>query len=243
MTGLILAAGYATRLYPLTLDTPKGLLDIGGRPMVDWVLDALRTIPGLGETFLVTNARFAPSFLDWAPPGVTVVDDGTRSDDDRLGAIGDIGFVIEQAGIDDDIAVIAFDNLFLASLEGFATLARERRAPVLAVHDVGDPELMPQYNTIETAADGRITYFEEKPERAQSTLAGIALYWYPQAALPLVRRYLDEGNNPDQPGRLIEWLYSRTPVYVWELPGDWYDIGTPAQLEQARAEFVTKSAR
>jgi glucose-1-phosphate thymidylyltransferase len=114
---------------------------------------------------------------------------------------------------------------------------------VLAVHDVGDPELMRQYNTIETAADGRITYFEEKPERAQSTLAGIALYWYPQAALPLVRRYLDEGNNPDQPGRLIEWLYSRTPVYVWELPGDWYDIGTPAQLEQARAEFVTKSAR
>ena len=110
---------------------------------------------------------------------------------------------------------------------------------MLAVHDVGDPELMSQYNTVETDEDGRITYFEEKPERARSTLAGIALYWYPRQVLPLIHTYLAETNNPDQPGRLVEWLYERTPVYVWQLPGAWYDIGTPEQLESARADFDT----
>ena len=100
-----------------------------------------------------------------------------------------------------------------------------------------------QFNTVHTDADGRITYFEEKPELARSTLAGIALYWYPRAVLPLIHTYLAEANNPDQPGRLIEWLYTRIPVYAWVLPGKWYDIGTPEQLETARAEFATNPAR
>ena len=98
---------------------------------------------------------------------------------------------------------------------------------------------MSQYNTVETDEDGRITYFEEKPERARSTLAGIALYWYPRQMLPLIHTYLAETNKPDQPGRLVEWLYERMPVYVWQLPGAWYDIGTPEQLESARADFDT----
>jgi glucose-1-phosphate thymidylyltransferase len=243
MKAIILAAGYATRLYPLTRDTPKMLLGVGGRPMVDWVLDALRTIDEIDGIHVVTNARFAPQFEAWAPQGVTVIDDGTDSDENRLGAIGDIGFVLDREGIDDDLIVIAGDNLFTSSLEGFAELARDRQAPILAVHDVGDPALMPNYNTVETDEDGRITYFEEKPAEARSTLAGIALYFYPREVLPRIRQYLAAGNNPDQPGRLVEWLYTRTPSYVWELPGRWYDIGALDQLEEARAEFATDSAR
>jgi glucose-1-phosphate thymidylyltransferase len=247
VNALILAAGYATRLYPLTLETPKHLLEVGGRSMVDWVLDRLEPLPGLDEIHLVTNAKFAGAFRDWAAgyegSAVTVVDDGTLSEDDRLGAIGDIVFVLDREGIDDDLIVIAGDNLFTGEIEGFVEEGRRRDAPVLAVRDVGDPELMHHYNTTETDAEGRVTYFEEKPEQASSTLAGIALYWYPRRSLPLIRDYLREGNNPDQPGRLVEWLYSRTPVYAWRLPGDWHDIGTPEELEAARAEFATDSSR
>ena len=165
------------------------------------------------------------------------------NEDDRLGAIGDIGLVLDRESIDDDdLLVVAGDNLFTGGIEGFVAEGRRRRQPVLAVYDVGDPDLMSQFNTIETDADGRITYFEEKPERTRSTLAGIALYWYPQSALPLIHRYLAEEENHDQPGRLVEWLYPRVPVYAWELPGEWYDIGTPEQLEAARAQFATNPA-
>jgi glucose-1-phosphate thymidylyltransferase len=174
---------------------------------------------------------------------VKVIDDGTTSEDDRLGAIGDIGFVLDREGIDDDLIVVAGDNLFTGGIEGFVAEGRRRGRPVLAVYDVGDPQLMSQFNTVETDADSRITYFEEKPERARTTVAGTALYWYAREVLPLIHTYLGEANNPDQPGRLVEWLYTRTPVYAWRLPGMWYDIGTPEQLEAARAEFATNSAR
>ena len=176
MKALVLAAGYATRLYPLTLETPKHLLEVGDRPMVDWVLDALAPLDGLDETYLVTNAKFAPAFRDWAAARparpVKVIDDGTKNEDDRLGAIGDIGLVIEQESIEDDLLVIAGDNLFTGALGGFVAEGRARDSAVLAVYDVGDPALMPQLNTIETDGEGRITYFEEKPEQARSTLAG-----------------------------------------------------------------------
>jgi glucose-1-phosphate thymidylyltransferase len=240
MKGLILAAGYATRLYPLTRDTPKPLLEVGGRPMVDYALDALRTIAELDHVYLVTNARFAQQFRDWAPEGVTVVDDGTGSDEDRLGAIGDIGYVLDTTGLDDDLAVIAGDNLFTADISGFAAVGLARDAPAIATHDMGADADMTQYNVIEFDDEGRVTHFEEKPRNATSTMSGVALYFYPRRALPLIRQYLAEGNNPDQPGRLVQWIYPRTPVYVWELPGEWYDIGAREQLDAARAEFAAK---
>jgi glucose-1-phosphate thymidylyltransferase len=238
---LLLAAGYATRLYPLTLDRPKPLLAVGGRPMVDRLLDSVAPI-GFDATYLVTNAKFAPQFRDWASDkGVTVVDDGTTSDDDRLGAIGDIGFVVEREAIDDDLVVVAGDNLFSETLEGFGAAAR-RGAPLLAVYDVGDLELIRgRYNTIEIADNGRLTYFEEKPDAPRSTLTGIALYFYPRATLPLVREYLESGNDPDQPGRLVQWLYPRVDVHTWRVPGRWFDIGSREQLDEADRVFSAQS--
>ena len=235
---LVLAAGYATRLYPLTRDRPKALLPVGGKPMADRVLDALEPI-GFDGVYVVTNARFAEQFREWSEgKDVTVVDDGTTSDDDRLGAIGDIGFVIERQGIDDDLVVVAGDNLFAEQLGDFGRAARKLAAPLLAIHDVGDLELVRgRYNSIEVDARGRITYFEEKPEEPRSTLSGIALYFYPRETLPLIREYLADGNNPDQPGRLIQWLYPRVDVYTWHVPGQWYDIGDREQLEEADRVF------
>jgi glucose-1-phosphate thymidylyltransferase len=192
---------------------------------------------------VITNAKFAGPFREFAaswqgPLKLLVVDDGTTTDDDRLGAIGDLDLVIRQEAADDDLLVAAGDSIFSeGGLAGFVRLSLDKNAPVIAVSDVGDVEAIKRYSAITTDADGRIVGFEEKPMKPESTLAGIALYFYPRSVLPLVSRYLEEGNNPDQPGRLVEWMYERTPFYTWHIPGRWYDIGSPETLEQADREF------
>ena len=234
MKAIVLAAGYATRLYPLTLERPKALLEIGGR--LDRVLERVLALGDVDESIVVTNAKFAPHFEEWAVDKhrVTVVNDGVdggrpprrdRRHRLRTGLLG----------IDDDVVVVARDSLFAADISGFGAAARARA--LLAVRDVGDIAEMPKYNQVQTDNDGRVTFFEEKPTAATTTLMGVALYFYPRQTLSLIRRYLAEGNNPDQPGRLVEWLHTRTSVYTWQVPGRWYDIGSPETLEQADAAF------
>jgi len=241
---VVLAAGYATRLYPLTLDRPKALLPVGRRPLLEHLLAQLEPVRGLAEIYVVTNSKFAGQFRDWAagyPREVRILDDGTSDEESRLGAIGDLRFAIESEGIDDDLLVLAGDNLFSESLAPFAQYARERDAPALGVYDVGDLDAIRRYNAIELAEDGRITFFEEKPEEPRSTLTGIALYFYPRQTLPLVSEYLAEGNDPDQPGRLVQWLYPRTAVYAWPVPGRWFDIGSEDTLAEADRAFTSRS--
>jgi glucose-1-phosphate thymidylyltransferase len=207
------------------------------------LLGQLTEIEALDCVYVVTNAKFADRFREFAaswhgPFELTIVDDGTTSDDDKLGAIGDLALVVRQEGIDDDLLVAAGDSIFgEGGLDGFARLGVTKNAPVTAVIDVGDLEAVKRYSAITADADGRITAFVEKPEQPETTMAGIALYFYPRSVLPLIDRYLGEGNNPDQPGRLVEWMYERTPFYVWQVPGRWYDIGSPETLEQADREF------
>jgi glucose-1-phosphate thymidylyltransferase len=238
---VILAAGYATRLYPLTLDRPKALLPVAGRPLIELLLERLAEIEGLDEILLVSNSKFADAFRAWAGEwgagDVRIIDDGTKNEDTRLGAIGDLELAIREGAIDDDLVVLAGDNLFSGSLAPFAEFGREKGAPALGVYDVGDLEAIRSYNAIELDPDDRVVFFEEKPERPRSTLTGIALYYYPRESLGLVREYLDGGNNPDQPGRLIEWLYPRRPVYAWRVPGRWYDIGSKETLAEADRAF------
>ena len=243
MKAVILAAGYATRLYPLTLDRPKALLDVAGRPMVEHLLEQLQGVEGLDGIYLVTNSKFAGAFRDWATgwdgSEVRIVDDGTVDEETKLGAIGDLELTIREAAIDDDLIVLAGDNLFSESLAPFGEFARQKNAPALGVYDVGDLEAIRRYNAIELDEDDRLTFFEEKPEQPRSTLTGIALYFYPRKSLGLVREYLEAGNNPDQPGRLVQWLYPRTPVYAWRVPGRWYDIGSAETLAEADSAFST----
>jgi glucose-1-phosphate thymidylyltransferase len=231
MEAVILAAGYATRLRPLTDERPKQLLPVGGRPMVDWILDKVveARIP---DIHLVTNARFAAQFEDWATGrGVVVHDDGTTSNEDRLGAIGDIEFVRERAGIDDDLLVIAGDNLFDYALTDYLRWWTDKSdASAVAVLDVGDVELAKKYGIVAVDADDRIVAFVEKPEHPPSTLAATATYVYAREHARLVPTYLAEGNPPDQPGNYIAWLHTRAPVYAYRFAGGWYDIGDPAQL-------------
>ena len=241
MNTLILAAGYATRLYPLTLDKAKPLLMVGGKPIIEWVVDNLVGLPDLETIYVVTNDKFAADFEAWSQGyrkqhpefKFKIINDGSTSDEDKLGAIGDINFVVTRENLAQrSLLVIAGDNLFTESLVNFVDCAREIDATV-AVYDVGDLEAMKKYGNITVDAEGIITRFEEKPRKPEGTLAAIALYYYSPAILSLLTTYLAAGNNPDQPGRFVQWLYTRKPVKTFEIKGKWLDIGSKGTLENA----------
>ena len=246
MNALILAAGYATRLYPLTLNKAKPLLEVGGKPIIEWLLDNLADIPGLGTVYIVTNAKFAGEFQNWANGyqeqhreiSIKIINDGSKSDDDKLGAIGDINLVLVRENLtDEDLLVIAGDNLFQRPLSDFVNAAKHSAATV-AVHDVGNLEAMKKYGTVTVDKNGVITNFEEKPEKPKSTLAAVALYYYSRDVLPLFTTYLAAGNNPDQPGLFLQWLYTRKPVNTFEIKGRWLDIGSKETLKSADEIFA-----
>lgn len=247
MNILILAAGYATRLYPLTQSKAKPLLDVAGKPMMEWVIDNLAPIEGIEKVFVVTNSKFAADFEAWAAHynqthaklAFEIINDGSTSDADKLGAIGDIKLVIDRTGLDkSDLIVVAGDNLFSESLEDFGRFCHAKNQPVLGVYDVGSLDEAKKYGVVAVSDSGEITSFEEKPAEPKSTLIGIALYYYPAATVAQFATYLAEGNNPDQPGRFVQWLYARTPVQTWQVPGTWFDVGSKETLEQANTIFA-----
>lgn len=235
MKAVILAAGYATRLRPLTDSVPKQLLPVGGRPMLDWILDKVRAVGEVDEVHLVTNSRFAGDFLGWAEAnGVVVHDDGTSTNETRLGAVGDLALVIERARLDDDLLVVAGDNLFDYGLDELAAYWRGLHgASVVALYDCGDLELATHLGIVEVDGDGRITYFVEKPSDPPSTLAATATYLFPRGHVPLVGRYLAQGHSPDNIGSFVAWLGQQKPLYGFRFEGRWYDIGNHAQLLDA----------
>ena len=241
---IILAAGYATRLYPLTLNQPKPLLPVAGKPMMEHVLDNVANIRDIDQAYIVTNAKFVSHFENWAKsyrPDLhfrfTIVNDGSTDDSNKLGAIGDMHLVLTKHEINDDVIVIGGDNLFSHDLSQFGDFCKQKNAPVTGVYDVGDLEAIKKYNAIDIDDEDRITFFEEKPAQPRSTLTGIALYYYPQSALPVINQYIADGNNPDQPGRLVQWMYPRTSFYTWRVPGLWFDVGSIETLEEANRVF------
>jgi glucose-1-phosphate thymidylyltransferase len=232
---IILAAGYATRLRPLTETWAKELLPVGGRPIIDWILDSLQGVAEIGAVHVVTNARKAPAFERWAVGrDVVIHDDGTLTNDDRLGAIGDMRFVVDRIGADDDLLVIAGDNLFEYVLADYVAWWREKGvASAVAVRDVGSLELASQYGIVDLDDDERVLEFEEKPPHPHTTLAATATYLFHRTHASLLATYLSDGQSPDQPGRFVGWLAAREPVYAWRFGASWYDIGNHEQLLEA----------
>lgn len=244
---IVLAAGFATRLYPLTQDCPKALLPLGPRRggrdklLIEHVLDATRGISGTDRVYVVSNALFIDRFETWLQeyrttcPGTVIelVNDGVQKEDRRLGAVGDLQFVIDHHNLDEDVAVVAGDNLFSQPLTGFREFCESKNGPVVGVYDVGDLAQVQKYSEVHTDGDGCIVFFEEKPPQPRRTLVAIALYYYPRAVLPRIREYL-QSNNPDQSGRLIQWLYSHVRCYAWPVPGQWLDVGSYETLAAAR---------
>jgi glucose-1-phosphate thymidylyltransferase len=239
MKAIILAAGYATRLRPLTEHTAKPLLPIAGRPMIDHICDKVAELPDVDHVHVVTNRRFAPAFTTWAATRsglpVTVHDDGTTSNEDRRGAIGDIQFTIERADLaGEDLMVIAGDNLFDFSLVDYAAFWRGKGdGSAIALYRCPDRELVKQYSIVELDETERVRSFIEKPANPSTDLVAIAIYLYRRDHVALISTYLAEGNSPDQPGNLVAWLVPRVPVYGYRFAGDWLDIGDHRQLLEA----------
>ena len=224
MKCILLCAGYATRLFPLTQNFPKALLEVGGRAILDYTLDEVNSIDEIDHIYLVTNAKYTPHFEEWAKSKnnikpITVFNDGTTNNDDRLGAIGDMQFTIEKAGIDDDILVLATDNLFTFKLKDFVEFYKTKNAPSVCVREEEDINLLKRVGVAKLDEDMRIVDFVEKPAEPQSKYAVYAEYIYPKNVLPMIKTYLEEGNSCDAPGNLVAYMYKRLPTYAYAFNG------------------------
>lgn len=240
MKCLILAAGYATRLYPLTENFPKPLLEVAGKPILDWLIDDLERDGRMEEYYVVTNHKFAGIFEKWASThrAVTIVDDGTESNETRLGAVRDIRFTIDRCGIDDDLLVMAGDNLLDFSLSGFVRYAEEKSASCVMRYFEPEAARLRRSGVAELGPGDRLLSMAEKPENPASHWCVPAFYCFTAADLRLVRPAIDEGGcGTDAPGSFIAWLCRRTQVFAWEMPGHRYDIGTLAGYEQIRRTY------
>ena len=298
MKCLILAAGYATRLYPLTENFPKPLLDVAGKPILDWLIDDMSQTGLVDEYVVISNHKFAPIFEEWAAKkhsqlsklaqGVpncsqgygnhnsqlsifnshfleqraqsdacvnyaesrqncyevkfSIVDDGTSSNETRLGAVKDIQFAIEQLHLDDDLLVMAGDNLLDFSLAAFIRYAQQKNATCVMRYYEADETKLRRSGVAEVAADDRILSMEEKPAQPKSHWCMPAFYYYTRHDSRLIQQAIDAGCGTDAPGSFISWLCTQTNVYAWEMPGKRYDIGNLASYEEVKKVFksVTK---
>ncbi|HTY44537.1 MAG TPA: nucleotidyltransferase family protein [Patescibacteria group bacterium] len=244
MKALILAAGYATRLYPLTKDYPKPLLRVGKHPLIEHIIAQVDAVKEIEEIVVVTNHKFISIFRDWAAgvrsrAKLTVLDDLTQSEGDRLGAVGDIAFAIDNEGIRDDLLVVGGDNLFDASLKDFIDFSkRAHPSPVIGVYDFKDISRASTYGVVEIDSKQKVTHFQEKPQAPRSSLVAMCLYYFPREKLPLVQEYLrGRTEKHDATGFYIDWLSKKEDVYAWKFEGRWYDIGDLDFYNKAKEQF------
>lgn len=244
MKALILAAGYATRLYPLTKDYPKSLLRIKGRPLIDYIVDKLLAIKELDEIIVVTNSKFVCLFRHWSDSRrvnkkIVIVDDLTKTHQEKRGAIGDMHFALESKNINDDILVVGGDNLFDGGLNGFMRFAQNKYpSPVIGVYDVRYKSKAVHYGIVKLDKSRRITGFKEKPSRPDSTLVAMCLYYFPAKKVSLIRRYMGHSSHKhDAVGFYIDWLRKEEKVYGYVFDGVWYDIGHHSLYNEAREKF------
>ena len=243
MKCVVLAAGYATRLYPLTENFPKPLLEVAGRPILDHLLDDIESSGAVDGYVVVSNHKFAGHFRDWASGHrlsrkITVLDDGTTSNENRLGAVKDILFAMETLGIKEDMLVIAGDNLLSFSLSGFIGAALEKKASCVMRYWEADVNKLRKAGVAEVAGDGRILSMEEKPAEPKSHWCCPPFYFYRRADVQLVAEGIAAGCRIDAPGSFIAWLATRTPVHAWEMPGRRYDIGNLESYEEVKRIFA-----
>jgi len=243
MRALILAAGYATRLYPLTREFPKPLLEVGGKPLLDHIIAKIEGEEQVKAITVITNNKFFPQFKEWAAKRkfarpLNLVDDKTLTLDDRLGAIGDMHFAILDQGLQEDLLVLGGDNLFDTPLKGFLDFAKSKDSPVIGVYDIREKSLASQYGVIGLDADSRVVDFEEKPKTPKYSQIAMCLYYFPKAKLGLIGEYAaSRPEKRDATGFYIDWLRKREPVYGYVFEGRWFDIGDPRYYNEAKERF------
>jgi len=230
MDAIVLAGGYATRLWPITRNRPKMFLPIGDSTVIDRIFDELEADDRVNEVYVSTNERFAEEFeahLEDAPYEKPVLSvEKTVEESEKFGVVGALAQLVERENLSDDTLVIAGDNLISFAISEFLDTFEEAGAPTLAAYDVGSRDRATSYGVIDVE-DGRVVAFEEKPEQPTSTLVSIACYGFPAEALGLLDTYLAGENNPDEPGWFIQWLVDRERVAAFTFEDAWFDIGTP----------------
>ena len=240
MKTIILAAGYATRLYPLTENFPKPLLKIGGKTILDWLIDDIHT-SGLADEYLViSNHRFAAHFENWAKERalpITVLDDGTSSNETRLGAVRDIQFALEKTGISEDVLVMAGDNVLAFSLVPFMHFGLKNNCSCIMYYEENEPAKQQRTAIITLDADDVITSFEEKPIKPKSNLAVPPFYFYKAQDLCRIPEALAAGCGSDAPGSFAAWLSEQTPMKAYRMPASRYDIGNLESYEAVKASY------
>lgn len=243
---LVLAAGYATRLFPITKYIPKPLLPINGKPMIEYILDKLCIVDEIDEIFIVTNKKFYPHFKIWYErieaaevydKKILIIDDNTTQDGKKLGAIGDMKLVISKEKIRDNLLIVGGDNLFEFNMIDFINYFSEKNKNLIALHDIKDKEAVKRFSIVELNPENKLINFEEKPKNPKTTLIAICLYIFRKETLNRIDEYLKKGNNPDAPGYLIEWLYENDEIYGWVFSEPWFDIGSIEQFEEAVGKY------
>ena len=240
MKCLILAAGYATRLYPLTLNFPKPLLQIGEKTILDWLIDDIDTMGLVDEYIVISNHKFASHFLEWAKSKkqkITVLDDGTDSNETRLGAVKDIQFAIDSLKLDDEMLVIAGDNVLDFSLCRFIEYCKSKNTSCIMRYYEPDENRLHKCGIVEIDENDKIISMEEKPANPATHWCCPPFYFYTEDDAKLVQKGIDSGCGTDAPGSYIAWLCSQTDVHAMEMPGSRYDIGNIESYEKVKATY------
>ena len=242
---IVLAAGYGTRLYPLTLNTPKPLLAVGGKAILERILGKVGEVPAVETILLVTNDRFVGHFeawrrgFHWSRP-IEILNDGTTTNENRLGAVGDIYFALKQKGIDAEVLVVGGDNLFEFDLNKTWGFFRQQGSSVVGLYDMVDKaKVAGLYGVVSVDETSRIIGFQEKPKDPKSALISTAIYFFTKQDLETLRLYIEEANSPDNLGDFVRYLIERQTVYGYVFREEWFDIGSHDQYKTADAYFST----
>jgi len=237
---IILAGGYAKRLWPLTKEVAKPLLPLGEKRVIDYVMEKLINLDEIEKIIVSTNLRFKEDFEKWAEKYSDIhlefAYDKSYREEEKPGAIAALANI--TSGLRDDCLVVAGDNVFTDDLRGLIAEYRSREATTMGLYDVGSLELAKNYGVVVVDEDFKVVSMEEKPQKPRSTLISTGIYVFPRNVLPRLREYIEGGQNPDEPGRFMKWLLNREPVYGYVLSGEWYDIGTHETYRRAVERFA-----
>ena len=245
MKNIVLAAGYATRLYPLTENFPKPLLEIAGKSILDRLLEDIDSLPEINEHIIISNARYYDHFVEWKNKSnlknpITIINDGSTSNDNRLGAVRDIQFAIDMCGIDDDILVIAGDNVIDFSFRELVDLFNEKKSAVIMCNYEEDLNTLKRSGVMVPDDDFKVLSMEEKPSDPKSNWCVAPFYIYKKDEIALIRKGIESGCGTDAPGSFICWLCEQTDVYALRSEGMRYDIGTLESYEMVKKIFKEK---